>query len=63
MTKQWGTRLLSCDGKEGHLSYTAAERAMPKKRGKKGGKVNIYKCKFCGKFHIGSNFKAVSTKI
>lgn len=45
----------SCTGKEGFATRTIAAKVADR-IGKRriGGKINIYRCKFCGLWHVGT---------
>lgn len=42
-------RQASCEGKTAFLSWDAARRVLPKHNGA----VEIYRCRFCGTWHVG----------
>lgn len=48
-------QLASCTSKVRHETAAKAHSAM--KRSPYVKKLNVYHCKYCGKFHIGGKFK------
>lgn len=48
-------KISSCDGKFGYDNYTTAQIAQDhRKKPGKGKKLQIYLCRFCKKYHLGS---------
>ena len=50
-------KVVSCDGKQQHKTAEKADkhRINMIRQGKKG--YHVYKCNFCGKFHVGREGK------
>jgi hypothetical protein len=54
MTTNW--RVVHCEGKQAFASWDMAN-AVRKQRGRRNDKTNrrdVYKCEFCGAWHIGT---------
>ena len=50
MQDDW--KLAGCSGKEAFDSYAMAERVSGLRRKNRKGKLFVYKCSFCSKFHL-----------
>lgn len=52
-------RMLACDGKTKHLIYSSASIELKRvnKQRHRPGVLNVYRCKYCGHFHVGRNSK------
>ncbi len=43
-----------CDGKRSYPSFSAAERVAKAQRRDMHSRVQHYRCKYCGKWHVGN---------
>lgn len=48
------TRDRACDGKMWHASRKQASRSMNRRRGKYGKRFTVYRCPFCGGYHLAT---------
>lgn len=55
MASKRGKRRKECSGKVGHKNRDAAMRARRRLSSNKAGAypMNVYKCQYCGQWHIG----------
>jgi len=49
----------TCYGKEPFDSFSLAEKVASRRR-KRGKPSQVYRCRFCGRFHIGQTMKTKS---
>lgn len=51
-TQRYEAQLSGCFGKQAFESISVAMKAAPRREEKS--RIRVYKCHFCGKYHIGS---------
>lgn len=57
----WTLKQSSCKGKNGYSTYSEAEHSVTNRRFRQFAH-NVYRCKYCGYWHVGSVEPKTKTK-